>query len=130
MRNDLQHAAQLLSCHPANDPWDPIRSLQQYGRHRLTSVEMTVSNLCNMRCEHCAVGDTLVMSEPAKLPLNQMLKRLDEVEHLETISITGGEPIFSAQTVREYIIPLLQYATSSRASLSNQFQYNAPLQPI
>lgn len=97
---------------PLNDPWDPIRSLQQYGRHTLTSVEMTVSNLCNMRCEHCAVGDTLVMSEPAKLPLELMIKRLDEVKNLKTISITGGEPSFSDRTVKEYMVPLLQYARS------------------
>ncbi|MGO4547032.1 radical SAM/CxCxxxxC motif protein YfkAB [Paenibacillus sp. 2TAB23] len=110
---DMQQTRKPLSIlSPTNDPWDPIRSLQEYGRHRLTSVEMTVSNLCNMRCEHCAVGDTLVLSEPAKLPLKQMLERLDEVEHLETISITGGEPSFSDRTVREYMVPLLQYARS------------------
>ncbi|MBH5318526.1 radical SAM/CxCxxxxC motif protein YfkAB [Paenibacillus sp. GSMTC-2017] len=97
---------------PTNDPWDPIRSLQKFGQHRLTSVEMTVTNLCNMRCEHCAVGDTLVMTEPDKIPLAAMLQRLEEVEHLETISITGGEPTFSARTVKEYMLPLLQYARS------------------
>lgn len=100
----------LLPLSPENDPWDPIHSLRKYGRHRLTSVEMTVSNLCNMRCEHCAVGDTLVMSEPAKIPLAQMIERLEEVEHLDTISITGGEPTFSERTVRDYMVPLLQYA--------------------
>jgi radical SAM/CxCxxxxC motif protein YfkAB len=110
---DLQQTSRpLTALSKANDPWDPIRSLQKHGRHRLTSVEMTVSNLCNMRCEHCAVGDTLVISEPAKLPLKQMLDRLDEVEHLETISITGGEPSFSDRTVRDYMVPLLQYARS------------------
>ncbi|MWC26954.1 radical SAM/CxCxxxxC motif protein YfkAB [Paenibacillus sp. MMS18-CY102] len=97
---------------PSYDPWDPIVSLQRYGRHTLTSVEMTVSNLCNMRCEHCAVGDTLVLAEPAKIPLDLMLRRLDEVEHLETISITGGEPSFSENTVRNYMVPLLRYARS------------------
>lgn len=97
---------------PANDPWDPLNSLKHYGRHKLTSVEMTVTNLCNMRCEHCAVGDTLVMMEPAKIPLNVMLGRLDEVEHLQTISITGGEPTFSERTVKDYMVPLLQYARS------------------
>jgi len=95
---------------PANDPWDPIRSLRKFGKHALTSVEMTVSTLCNMRCEHCAVGDTLTTSEPPMLPLETMLKRLDEVEHLETISITGGEPTFKKETVRNYIVPLLKYA--------------------
>jgi len=97
---------------PEYDPWDPIRSLRRYGRHVLTSVEFTVSNLCNMRCEHCAVGHTLKMSEPEKLPLDLILRRLDEVEHLETISITGGEPSFSEKTVRDYIVPLLKYARS------------------
>lgn len=95
---------------PDYDPWDPIRSLQQYGKHTLTSVEMTVTNLCNMRCEHCAVGDALTLTEPDKIPLATLLKRLDEVEHLETISITGGEPSFHARTVKEYMVPLLKYA--------------------
>jgi radical SAM/CxCxxxxC motif protein YfkAB len=95
---------------PQYDPWDPIRSLRRYGRHVLTSVEMTVTHLCNMRCEHCAVGDSLTMSEGPRLPLSVILKRLDEVEHLETISITGGEPTFHEKTVEEYIVPLLKYA--------------------
>lgn len=105
-------ALKLAPLSPANDPWDPIRSLSQYGEHRLTSVEMTVTNLCNMRCEHCAVGDTLVMTEPDKIPVQDMIRRLEEVEHLETISITGGEPTFSDRTVKDYMVPLLQYARS------------------
>ncbi|RJE84793.1 radical SAM/CxCxxxxC motif protein YfkAB [Paenibacillus sp. 1011MAR3C5] len=103
---------QLAPLTPKNDPWDPIRSLHKYGSHRLTSVEMTVTNLCNMRCEHCAVGDTLVMAEPDKIPIQDMILRLEEVEHLETISITGGEPTFSDRTVKDYMVPLLKYARS------------------
>jgi radical SAM/CxCxxxxC motif protein YfkAB len=95
---------------PNNDPWDPISSLQEYGKHVLTSVEMTITNLCNMRCEHCAVGDALVLTEKAPIPLADMIRRLEEVEHLETISITGGEPSYREQTVKDYIIPLLKYA--------------------
>lgn len=95
---------------PSYDPWDPIVSLRQHGRHVLTSVEMTVTHLCNMRCEHCAVGDMLVMKEAPMLPLDIMLKRLDEVEHLQTISITGGEPAFLGKTVDNVIVPLLKYA--------------------
>lgn len=114
MKDTIHHARPDAAggISPAWDPWDPISSLQRYGRHALTSVEMTVSNLCNMRCEHCAVGHTLVFGEPDKLPLPLMLKRLDEVERLETISITGGEPSFSERTVKEYIVPLLKYARS------------------
>lgn len=95
---------------PSYDPWDPITSLRQHGKHVLTSVEMTVTHLCNMRCEHCAVGDMLVMKEAPMLPLDMMLKRLDEVEHLQTISLTGGEPAFLGKTVDEVIVPLLKYA--------------------
>jgi len=102
----------IIPLSPNNDPWEAIHSLEKYGKHRLTSVEMTVSNLCNMRCEHCAVGDTLVLKEPEKIPLELMLKRLDEVKELTTISITGGEPTFMQKTVDEYIVPLLQYARS------------------
>lgn len=60
---------------PSYDPWDPITSLRKHGRHVLTSVEMTVTNLCNMRCEHCAVGDSLTMKEGEMLPLKNMLDR-------------------------------------------------------
>jgi len=95
---------------PEYDPWDPIRSLQRFGRHELTSVELTVTHLCNMRCEHCAVGDSLTMKETPHIPLELIFRRLDEVEHLETISMTGGEPTFSMDTVRNILLPLLKYA--------------------
>lgn len=107
-RNDATVVLQPLS--PQYDPWDPLRSLRRYGRHVLTSVEFTVTNLCNMRCEHCAVGDALTMAEGARVPLVDVLKRLDEVEHLETISITGGEPSYQLRTVKDYIVPMLRYA--------------------
>ncbi|REE82663.1 radical SAM/CxCxxxxC motif protein YfkAB [Paenibacillus taihuensis] len=125
MQNAIRIMDPYSNYSPSNDHWDPIISLRKHGRHVLTSVEMTMSNLCNMRCEHCAVGDTLVMAEPAKLPLDQMLRRLEEVEHLKTISITGGEPTFSSRTVKEYIIPLLKYARSR--GISSQINSNITL---
>lgn len=97
---------------PYYDPWDPLRSLSRHGRHVLTSVEMTVTNLCNMRCEHCAVGDSLMDREGALIPVDRIIQRLDEVEHLETISITGGEPTYRMETIRSTILPLLKYARS------------------
>ncbi|WP_379136091.1 radical SAM/CxCxxxxC motif protein YfkAB [Paenibacillus sp. sgz500958] len=107
---DRYNAESLKELSPSYDPWDPITSLRTHGRHVLTSVEMTVTNLCNMRCEHCAVGDSLLLKEGEMLPLNVMLNRLEEVEHLQTISITGGEPMFRAGTVDNIIVPLLKYA--------------------
>jgi radical SAM/CxCxxxxC motif protein YfkAB len=106
--NSIRSVSPELS--PYNDPWDPISSIRKHSKHVLTSVELTMTNLCNMRCEHCAVGDALTKSEGPKLPLSQILKRLDEVRHLETISITGGEPMYHAKSVKEYILPILQYA--------------------
>jgi radical SAM/CxCxxxxC motif protein YfkAB len=100
----------LPELNPLYDPWDPIRSYRMMGKYVVTSVELTITNLCNMRCEHCAVGDSLTMTEGPKLPLPLILQRLDEVEYLETISITGGEPSYHEKTVREYIVPILQYA--------------------
>jgi radical SAM/CxCxxxxC motif protein YfkAB len=102
--------SRLPAMSPENDPWDPIRSLQRHGKHILTSVELTVTNLCNMRCEHCAVGDSLTMKEGPRIPLATVLQKLDQVEQLETISITGGEPSYHEQSVRDYIVPVLKYA--------------------
>ncbi|CAM3448535.1 radical SAM/CxCxxxxC motif protein YfkAB [Marinicrinis lubricantis] len=115
----------LLPVSPANDPWDPIYSLRKYGKHTLTSVEMTVTNLCNMRCEHCAVGDALVSIEGPKLPLELMLRRLDEIDTLETISITGGEPTFDMRNIKEYLLPLLQYAR--KRGIKSQLNSNLTL---
>ncbi|WP_438431864.1 radical SAM/CxCxxxxC motif protein YfkAB [Gorillibacterium sp. sgz500922] len=92
------------------DPWDPITSLTRYGHHALTSVELTVTNLCNMRCEHCAVGDALVSREGPRLPIDQVLARLDEAKHLTTLSLTGGEPSYSREAVTGTLLPLLKYA--------------------
>jgi radical SAM/CxCxxxxC motif protein YfkAB len=100
----------VIPTSPSNDPWDPLNSLQQNGKHVLTSVELTITNLCNMRCEHCAVGDALVLTEQAPIPVDSIIRKLEEVEFLQTISITGGEPSYREQTVKEYIVPLLQYA--------------------
>jgi radical SAM/CxCxxxxC motif protein YfkAB len=112
MMEPKQDMTTMPRCSPNNDPWDPIKSLQTAGKHRLTGIELTMTNLCNMRCEHCAVGDSLTMTEGARLPIHQILQRLDEVEHLQTISITGGEPSFHEKSIHEYMIPILKYARS------------------
>jgi radical SAM/CxCxxxxC motif protein YfkAB len=113
------------SISPRFDPWDPLHSRRRHGRHVLTSVEITVSNLCNMRCEHCAVGHQLVLREGDKRSLAELLSRLDEVEHLQTISITGGEPTFLEDTVDNWIIPILRYARER--GLKSQLNSNLTL---
>ncbi|MFD1738009.1 radical SAM/CxCxxxxC motif protein YfkAB [Bacillus salitolerans] len=95
---------------PTFDPWEAYLDIQDYGKMTLTNVEFTTTTLCNMRCEHCAVGYTLQPKDPNALPLDLLLKRLDEIPHLRALSITGGEPMLSLKSVENYVVPLLQYA--------------------
>ncbi|MCQ6275208.1 radical SAM/CxCxxxxC motif protein YfkAB [Bacillus sp. V3B] len=96
---------------PNFDPWEAYMDVTEHGKLTLTNVEFTTTNLCNMRCEHCAVGYTLLPKDSDGLPLTLLLNRLDEIPHLRTLSITGGEPILSKKSVNEYVIPLLKYAS-------------------
>jgi radical SAM/CxCxxxxC motif protein YfkAB len=96
---------------PENDPWEPLHRRRKHGKNILTSVEFTVTNLCNLRCEHCAVGDVLTVKEShIRIPLDVLLHRLDEVKTLDTLSITGGEPMLNKEIVASYVVPLLKYA--------------------
>ncbi|WP_246942680.1 radical SAM/CxCxxxxC motif protein YfkAB [Bacillus pinisoli] len=95
---------------PMFDPWEGYLELEERGALQLTNVEFTTTTLCNMRCEHCAVGYTLTTKESKGLPIDLILKRLDEIPNLRCISITGGEPMLSKSSVKEYVMPLLKYA--------------------
>ncbi|MGG3804221.1 radical SAM/CxCxxxxC motif protein YfkAB [Metabacillus fastidiosus] len=95
---------------PSFDPWEAYLDMEQYGKMTLTNVEFTTTTLCNMRCAHCAVGYTLQPKDPNTLPLDLLLKRLDEVPTLRSLSITGGEPMLSLKSVENYVVPLLKYA--------------------
>lgn len=92
------------------DPWEAYLDIEQYGEMTLTNIEFTTTTLCNMRCEHCAVGYTLQPKDPKALPIDLLLKRLDEVPTLRSLSITGGEPMLSLKSVEQYVVPLLKYA--------------------
>jgi radical SAM/CxCxxxxC motif protein YfkAB len=110
MGMNRERKMEKLPVTPERDPWDVWHTCKEKGRYELTSVEFTVTNLCNLRCEHCAVGEALVEKEGVPLPVELFLRRLDEVETLQTISITGGEPVLSPRVVKETIRPLLRYA--------------------
>lgn len=94
---------------PKYDPWEAYLDMNEHGKMTLSSIEFTTTYLCNMRCEHCAVGDMLQMKDPMGLPLELLIQRLDEIPHLRTFSITGGEPMFSKKSIEEYVLPLLKY---------------------
>ncbi|GAA0450842.1 radical SAM/CxCxxxxC motif protein YfkAB [Alkalibacillus silvisoli] len=95
---------------PQYDPWEAYMDIEEHGEMVLSNIEFTTTHLCNMRCRHCAVGDTLLKKDPDALPIDLLLKRLDDVPHLRTLSITGGEPMLSKKSVDEYVVPLLKYA--------------------
>lgn len=107
MTQKLQSAQPM---NPLNDPWEAYLDIEQFGKPTLSSIEFTTTYLCNMRCEHCAVGYMLEHKDPDALPIDLLLSRLEEIPHLRTISLTGGEPMFSKKSVERYVLPLLKYA--------------------
>jgi radical SAM/CxCxxxxC motif protein YfkAB len=97
---------------PQYDPWEAYMDMEQHGKMTLSNIEFTTTTLCNMRCEHCAVGYTLQPKDPKGLPIDLLIKRLDEIPHLRSLSITGGEPMLSLKSVDNYVLPLFEYAHS------------------
>jgi radical SAM/CxCxxxxC motif protein YfkAB len=95
---------------PTNDPWEAYLDVKDHGKMVLSNIEFTTTTLCNMRCEHCAVGYTLQVKDPEPLPIDLILHRLAEIPTLRTLSITGGEPMLSLKSVNDYVVPILKYA--------------------
>ncbi|HSH25359.1 MAG TPA: radical SAM/CxCxxxxC motif protein YfkAB [Massilibacterium sp.] len=101
---------------PSFDPFEAYEDVRQFGHMTLSNIEVTTTNICNMRCEHCAVGYTLQTKDENALPLSLIIERLDEVKNLRAFSITGGEPMLSKKMVDNYVVPLLKYAKERGAS--------------
>ena len=110
-----------------NDPWEAYRDIEKHGKLTLSNIEFTTTTLCNMRCAHCAVGYTLQTKDPVALPIELIIQRLDEIPHLQTLSITGGEPMLSKKSVNNYVLPLLKYAHSR--GVRTQINSNLTLDP-
>lgn len=92
------------------DPWEPLIHRPRPDEPVLSSVEISVTNTCNLRCAHCAVGDQLVMHDEFRVPVDVLVQALDQAPDLKTFSITGGEPIFNPHVVEGWVRPLLRYA--------------------
>ena len=82
------NAEKLTPITPDYDPWETYMDIEQYGKLTLSNIEFTTTTLCNMRCEHCAVGYTLQPKDPVALPLELLIQRLEEIPHLRSMSIT------------------------------------------
>ncbi|WP_280770193.1 radical SAM/CxCxxxxC motif protein YfkAB [Salipaludibacillus daqingensis] len=117
---------QIIS--PSYDPWEAYLNIKEFGVPQLTNIEFTTTNLCNMRCEHCAVGYSLLTKDPKALPLQLFIDKLDEIPNLRAFSITGGEPMMSMKSVKEYVVPLLQYAHNRGARTQINSNLTMPLE--
>lgn len=116
------NSTQLKAMTPSYDPWEAYLDIQEHGELTLSSIEFTTTYLCNMRCEHCAVGDMLQHQDPEGLPIELLISRLDEIPHLRSFSITGGEPMFSKMSIEQYVLPLLKY--TKKRGISSQMNSN------
>ena len=105
MKTDL---ATLKKMTPAYDPWEAYLDIQEHGKLTLSSIEFTTTYLCNMRCEHCAVGYMLQHKDPDALQVELLMSRLGEIPHLRSISITGGEPMFSKKVGRAICFAVIE----------------------
>lgn len=125
----------LQALTPTYDPWEAYMDVEEHGKMTLSNIEFTTTTLCNMRCEHCAVGYTLQSKDPEALPMELLRKRLDEIPHLRTLSITGGEPMMSKKSVENYVLPLLKYAhergvrTQINSNLTLPYERYIPIIP-
>ncbi|PYZ92459.1 radical SAM/CxCxxxxC motif protein YfkAB [Salipaludibacillus keqinensis] len=119
---------QLEKITPSYDPWEAYLDIKEFGKPQLTNVEFTTTNLCNMRCEHCAVGYSLMTKDPDTLPLQLFIDKLDEIPNLRALSITGGEPMLSIKSVKEYVVPLLKYAHERGARTQINSNLTMPLE--
>lgn len=123
----MQNVSQLPLITTKNDPWEAYLDVKEHGNLVLSNIEFTTTTLCNMRCEHCAVGYTLQPKDPNALPLELLLQRLEEIPHLRAMSITGGEPMLSKKSVENYVLPLLKYAHKN--GIRTQINSNLTLDP-
>lgn len=65
-----------------------------------TTVGLSVSHSCPVRCAHCAVGCLPNLSEPAsKNDLTSWLEQVAANGNYQTVNITGGEPLDHPDTV-------------------------------
>lgn len=112
---------------PSHDPWEAYLDIERHGKLTLSNIEFTTTTLCNMRCAHCAVGYTLQPKDPVALPFELLKMRLDEIPYLQTLSITGGEPMLSKKSVKNYVLPLLKYARER--GVRTQINSNLTLDP-
>lgn len=107
------------------DPWEPLLHRSRPDEAVLSSVEISVTNMCNLRCAHCAVGDQLMGRDPFRVPVETLIDVLEQAPDLKALSLTGGEPIVNRDVVDGWVAPLLRYA--KERGLATQVNSNLTL---
>ena len=102
----------MIKIYKPHDEWEPYIDIDNYGKLTLSNIEFTTTNLCNMRCSHCAVGYSLLTKELPPIPSDEIIRKLEEVQTLRTMSFTGGEPLLTKKGIKDNLLPLLKYAKS------------------
>ncbi|MCT6809372.1 MAG: radical SAM/CxCxxxxC motif protein YfkAB [Lysinibacillus fusiformis] len=100
----------MFTVQKPHDEWESYHDIDRYGKLTLSNIEFTTTHLCNMRCSHCAVGYTLLTKELPAIPTEEIIRKLDEVDTLRTMSFTGGEPLMTKKGIKDNLLPLLKYA--------------------
>ena len=56
-----------------------------------TAIILYVTNRCNLKCDHCFYWDSL-NKDSYELSVEEISKIVDSLQHLISLSLTGGEP--------------------------------------
>ncbi|WP_060470683.1 radical SAM/SPASM domain-containing protein [Enterococcus cecorum] len=81
-----------------------VKLIQFYSKIPLRTVQLEITNRCNLRCKHCYIP-----SYTDDLEVEDILKIIDESERLGVMNfcITGGEPLLHTD-IEKILIYLLQ----------------------
>lgn len=83
----------------ANHPISRVVNSRLVTPPRLQSVHLEVTSQCNMRCSHCYQGNLYPVVENLTLDeIHALIEELQEM-NVESVSISGGEPLLDAKTL-------------------------------
>ena len=88
------NSAALKKMTPEHDPWEAYLDVHEHGKMTLSSIEFTTTYLCNMRCEHCAVGYMLQHKDPDALPIELLFARLMKFPIYGRLALRVGNDVF------------------------------------
>lgn len=91
---------------PVKEKKRRILPKQPHGKYPLINLFIECTDACNLKCNHCYLGDIVKITE---LPLGDIKSTLDQFSEIggEYFTISGGEPF-----LRKDIFDIIEYASS------------------